>query len=214
VATGTASAPAVATPLRYRRNVARLTAGQLDALRRATAAAQRLSDDRGYRYYAGIHGLPLPIGCDNAHGTPYFLSWHRAYLYFFERALRDRVPQAMLAWWDWRVGPRRPARIPDPYTEAQAGGQANPLHDAEIDPLALQQAGRPAPARTRRRPGAAGAPPLPSAQEVEDALTIRDFVGFSAEIEACTTACTCGSAATWARSRSPPSTPSSGATTA
>jgi tyrosinase len=32
-----------------------------------------LNDERGYQHYAGIHGLPLPIGCDNAHGTPYFL---------------------------------------------------------------------------------------------------------------------------------------------
>ena len=30
-----------------------------------------------------------------------FLPWHRAYLYFFERALRDRVPTLAQPWWDW-----------------------------------------------------------------------------------------------------------------
>lgn len=34
----------------------------------------------------------------NAHETPYFFPWHRAYLYFFERALRDRVARASLPW--------------------------------------------------------------------------------------------------------------------
>ena len=56
--------------MRYRRSVARLTVGQRQNLREAFAAVQAISDDRGYAYHAGIHGLPLPIGCDNAHGTP------------------------------------------------------------------------------------------------------------------------------------------------
>ena len=60
-----------------------------------------IGDERGYGYHAGVHGLPLPIGCDNAHGTPYCLPWHRAYLYFFERALRDQVPDVTLPWWNW-----------------------------------------------------------------------------------------------------------------
>jgi Common central domain of tyrosinase len=68
-------------PVRFRRNADRLTPGQLELLREAFEALYGIADDRGYGYQAGIHGLPLPIGCDNAHGTPYFLPWHRAYLY-------------------------------------------------------------------------------------------------------------------------------------
>ncbi len=30
-----------------------------------------------------------------------FLPWHRAYLYFFELALQDRVPEVAIPWWDW-----------------------------------------------------------------------------------------------------------------
>jgi tyrosinase len=144
---------------------------------------QALRDDRGYQFYAGIHGLPLPIGCDNAHGTEYFLPWHRAYLYFFERALRDREPSAMLCWWDWRVSAQRPPHIPSAYAAQSVAGQSNPLFAAAISQLALEQGGNRVPGTTERRPGAPGAPPLPSAQEVENALAIRDFAGFSAEVE-------------------------------
>src|ERR1700710_2873340 len=138
MSTGTPSPQATTTPVRFRRSATRLTAGQAKSLRDSFAAAQGINDDRGYGFHAGIHGLPLPIGCDNAHGSPYFLPWHRAYLYFFERALRDQVPDAMLTWWDWRIGPRRPAAIPDAFAAAQAGGAANPLASAAVDPLAIQ----------------------------------------------------------------------------
>ena len=112
MSTGTPSPQATTTPVRFRRSASRLTAGQAKNLRDSFAAVQGINDDRGYGYHAGIHGLPLPIGCDNAHGTDYFLPWHRAYLYFFERALRDQVPDAMLTWWDWRTGPTHAAQIP------------------------------------------------------------------------------------------------------
>jgi tyrosinase len=186
--TGTPSPQAPAAPLRLRRSAARLTAGQLALLRRAFTAAMGISDDRGYAYWAGIHGLPLPIGCDNAHGTPYFLPWHRAYLYFFERALRDQAPDVTLPWWNWTAtfgGPR--VRIPAAYTDRRgADGTPNPLLSAPVDKLALQQGrqeGMSVAARTARRPGAPGAPPLPTAQEVEDVLRLSDFLDFTAQLE-------------------------------
>src|SRR4051794_2333013 len=148
MSTGTPRPQATATPLRFRRNAGRLTAGQITNLRDAVRAAQGIGDDRGYGYHAGIHGLPLPIGCDNAHGTDYFLPWHRAYLYFFERALGDRVPGAMLTWWDWRAGPRRAPRLPAPFVPNPVNRKANPPASAAVDPLALQQGGNQVAART------------------------------------------------------------------
>jgi tyrosinase len=183
MSTGTPRPQATSTPLRFRRNAARLTAGQVKHLRDALRAVQGIDDDRGYGYHAGVHGLPLPIGCDNAHGTDYFLPWHRAYLYFFERALRDQVPDAMLTWWDWRVGPHRAARLPQPFVPKTVERKANPLASANVDPLALQQGGNRVPAQTVRAPGAPGAPDLPSVQEVEDVLALSDFVDFSAQLE-------------------------------
>jgi tyrosinase len=170
--------------VRFRRNADRLTVGQLGNLRAAFEAVYALADDRGYAHHAGIHGLPLPIGCDNAHGTPYFLPWHRAYLYFFERALRDRVQRAMLAWWDWRTGPQRPAQLPQAYRPRSVDGQPNPLYSARVSRLALEQgrrAGLRMGARTRREPGDAAL--LPRADEVRGVLELRDFLDFSFALE-------------------------------
>ncbi len=147
----------------------------------------RIDDDRGYRYLAGIHGLPLPIGCDNAHGTPYFLPWHRAYLYFFERALRDRVPDAMLTWWDWRTARLgENPRIPRAFRDQRVDGEENPLFSAEVDPVALEQGRRQGlrvSARTERHPGRPGSAPLPTRNEVDRVLDIRDFLVFSDQLE-------------------------------
>lgn len=67
-----------------------------------------IDDDRGYQYFAGIHGLPLPICCQ--HHNLLFLPWHRAYLYFFEQSLLDQVATVPLPWWDWAIGMRKGAR--------------------------------------------------------------------------------------------------------
>jgi tyrosinase len=187
VAVGTPRGPGLAVPLRYRRRIAHLSPDQLQLLRDGIAAIKGIADERGYNYFAGIHGLPLPLGCQNAHGTPYFLPWHRAYLYFFERALRDRVPEAMLTWWAW--GTARPGQnpaLPTAFAQDQVGGQPNPLFDASIDPLARQQAaaqGQAVPERTFRRPGAPGSLPLPTRAEIRRALGLSDFLDFSTQLE-------------------------------
>jgi tyrosinase len=187
LAVGTPPGPGLAVALRYRRRLARLSAGQLASLRDGFAAVKAISDDRGYNYFAGIHGLPLPIGCQIAHGTPYFLPWHRAYLYSFERAIRDRVAAANLTWWAW--GTMRPGQnpgIPTAFAQRQAGRKQNPLYDAPVDRLARQQAaaqGVQVPARTWRRPNAPGVRPLPTREEIRRTLLINDFLDFSAQLE-------------------------------
>jgi tyrosinase len=69
-----------------------LGATELSDLQDAFAAVYGLRDDRGYTFYAGLHGLPLPEYCQ--HDTLLFLPWHRAYLCFFERALTDAQRRA------------------------------------------------------------------------------------------------------------------------
>lgn len=172
------------SPVRFRRNADRLTAGQTDTLRASFQTMYGIDDDRGYGYFAGIHGLPLPISCENAHGTPYFLPWHRAYLYFFERALRDRNSNAGLVWWDWQTGPERESRLPEPYRKARVDGKANPLYSAKVPKLALDQArgsGLRISATTKREIG--GPVPLPSRDEVEDILQRSQFIDFSRALE-------------------------------
>ncbi len=172
--------------LRWRRNARRLTTDQLATLRQSFRAVMGISDDRGYDYFAGIHGLPMPIGCDNAHGTPYFLPWHRAYLYFFERALRDQTPNAALVWWNWAARPGGKAMLPEPYTQEKVDNQPNSLFSGPVSDLAIQQyrqtTGRQVAANTGRSPGTSGAQ-LPTKAEVEAVLMRSDFLDFSSAME-------------------------------
>jgi len=171
------SPPAAATlaprALRHRRSARRLTVKQRADLRSAITAAQGISDDRGYQAWAGIHGLPLPISC--VHGSELFLPWHRAYLYFFEKALQDQVPGVTLPWWDWT---NHAEGIPGPYGTRRAEGKTNPLYDSPIQPSGRNN---PRHARTVRDPGSPGE--LPSTQTVERLLANRDYLTFQGELE-------------------------------
>jgi tyrosinase len=172
------AAPAAATRaplrLRHRRSARRLSKGQLVELRQAVSKAQRIGDDRGYQYWAGVHGLPLPVYC--RHGSELFLPWHRAYLYFFEKALQDRVPGVTLPWWDWRD---RSEPLPAAYARARTpGNKANPLYSSPIQPTGRRQ---PNEKRTWREPGDPSW--LPSAAEVTRVRRNRDYFTFQSQLE-------------------------------
>jgi tyrosinase len=165
-----------AGPRRFRKSVESLSTAQLAALRNAFAAVMRISDDRGFNHYAGIHGLPLPMYCQ--HGTDLFLPWHRAYLYFFELALQDRTPGAVLPWWDWSSPASRTKGIPNAYALPTPRGRANPLYKATVPPVARQNG---QPRVTTRRPQTPSGLPTPG--QVERVLALDDFLDFSAQLE-------------------------------
>jgi len=182
MSTGAASPQQPTVALQHRLNVDSMSSEQLAKFRAAMASAMSISDERGYNYQAGIHGLPLPISCDVAHGHPVFLPWHRAYLYFFELTLRDLQPDVMLPWWDWTTD----SAIPGAYNEATVDGKPNPLYSAKVDPVALEQGARsgdPRAPNTVREPGAEGAPPLPTKAEVEGVLALPSFEDFTHQLE-------------------------------
>lgn len=163
-----------AVRLRHRRSARRLSQGQLADLREAVRRAQRIGDDRGYQYWAGVHGLPLPVHCQ--HGSPLFLPWHRAYLYFFEKALQDRVDGVTLPWWDWRD---HSEAIPAAYARRRtAEGKANPLFSSPIQPSGRRQ---PSERRTWRAPGDPNW--LPSRREVQRVRENRDYFTFQNQLE-------------------------------
>jgi hypothetical protein len=169
MSTGTISPQHPAVPVRHRLNIDALTPAQLAAFRAAIAASMKITDERGYNYQAGIHGLPLPSSCDIAHGQPIFLPWHRAYLYFFELTLRPGGADVTLLWWDWTTD----RKIPKAYAQARAQGKKNPLHSAKVDPTALAQGARSGDVKapnTVRFPGQPGSPPLPSAHDIDQVL--------------------------------------------
>ena len=162
-----------------------MTAAQLTSFRQAVSVSMGISDDRGYSYWAGIHGLPLPIYCQ--HGNILFLPWHRAYLYLFEKSLQDQVDGVTLPWWDWTSADSHNEGIPDPYTQATAD---NPLQSGRV---ALSDDWI---QRLRQTPGliSAGDPPttvrdpgdpaeLPQVATIDSILDASTFSDFSTRLE-------------------------------
>src|SRR5438105_556163 len=164
-------------PIRHRKNVYFLSPPQLASLRDAFQAVMDISDNRGFQFYAGLHGVP---GNFCVHHPPppnisLFLPWHRAYLYFFELALRDQVPDASLAWWDWASPAAHRNGIPRAYREPNVDGDPNPLFQFAIDP---QLGG---PTETDRSPGDPAE--LPTRADVANVLQIQQFNRFSSRLE-------------------------------
>ena len=140
----------VRSRLKHRKSVSKLRSVELRALRSAWASFAEIQDDRGFQYYAGWHGVPFGW-CGSHDGDPFFLPWHRAYLYHFELALQDRDPKhgVTLPWWDWIDEPG----IPDAYKARTIGRRPNPLFASAIAPYATKR--RPNwPRRTTRAVGA------------------------------------------------------------
>ena len=65
------------------------------------------NNPRGWIFQANIHGAldsnPNPAWNQCRHASSHFLSWHRAYVYYFERILREASgdPALTLPYWDW-----------------------------------------------------------------------------------------------------------------
>jgi tyrosinase len=77
------------------------------------------SNPLSWAYQAAIHGTTLPGSfpawntCQ--HGTPYFWSWHRMYLYWFERIIRKMSGDAnwALPYWNYESSSER--QLPAPF---------------------------------------------------------------------------------------------------
>jgi tyrosinase len=85
--------------LQQRKNVLILSDEEKRCLRGAIAKMKSLDayyqDERSFGYWARIHANQCQ------HGWEEFLTWHRAYLYFFELQLQDIDPAVTLPYWDW-----------------------------------------------------------------------------------------------------------------
>lgn len=68
--------------------------------------------------------------CQCEHGTTQFLTWHRMFLYYFERVLRQAAndPNLTLPYWDYSTTPRLPAALRDAtYLNENGRRVPNPL---------------------------------------------------------------------------------------
>jgi tyrosinase len=169
-----------------RQNIANLAAPELAAWRQAVASSMAIQDNRGFVYFAGLHGLPSQ---DCQHSNPLFLPWHRAYLYILEMALRDIDASIALPWWDWTSDDSHRIGLPAAYTDTSV---TNPLLAGETGlpqrTLDMIQTQLPdvldfsvSPPRTVRAPGDPAE--LPTAGIIEQILGASTFDDFSSQLE-------------------------------
>jgi hypothetical protein len=124
---GTVSPPFSAVPALppfVRQSIATLTPAQITSLQRGIQVmmSRPPSDPTSYRFQANIHGTfdsattPQEMQSWNncEHGSYYFLSWHRMYLYFFDRILRAAAgdPNLVLPYWNWTDPAQRTLPLP------------------------------------------------------------------------------------------------------
>jgi Common central domain of tyrosinase/Polyphenol oxidase middle domain len=142
-----------ALPPYVRPSVATLSAQQIASLRNGIQVmmSRNAIDATSYRFQANIHGTLDAatsarelIGWNQCeHGSYYFFSWHRMYLYFFERILRAASgdPNLALPYWNWSDPSQR--ALPQPFWQPQTG---NPLYipPSYTEPDGTVLEGRPA----------------------------------------------------------------------
>jgi hypothetical protein len=121
--------PASAASLSVRRNVGGMNAFDpvIVSYRKAVAAMRALpaSDSRSWTYQAAIHGTfaspPQTAWNTCQHGNYFFWSWHRMYLYWFERICRRMACDDCFAlpYWDYNSPSERqlPPIFRDPASD-------------------------------------------------------------------------------------------------
>jgi hypothetical protein len=117
-------------PVMTRKNVYALTPAEIASIKTGIAAmkALPLTNPTSWQYQAAIHGTTLtnnlPQWNSCQHGTKFFFSWHRMYLYFFERILRAKSgnPNLTLPYWNYQTN----AVLPPAYRTPATG---NTLYD-------------------------------------------------------------------------------------
>lgn len=159
---------------RYRRNINCLGTNDLHDLREALASMFVLpaSDEHGFAALAGLHGVP---GNFCRHGAPGFLTWHRAYMHYFEKALRCINSRITLPFWDWSSGPTTgvPAACAQPtYVNRSGFTVPNPLYAGPL----------PGGGFTARRPDIATTSYADIATAAQGALGSATFISFQSSL--------------------------------
>jgi tyrosinase len=123
-----------ALPPFTRQSIATLTPAQIASLQHGIQVmmSRPVTDPTSYRFQANIHGTtdtPTATAemeswnqCE--HRSFYFLSWHRMYLYFFDRILRAAAgdPNLVLPYWNWTDPAQR--TLPLPFRQPAASSNS------------------------------------------------------------------------------------------
>ena len=159
---------------RYRRNINCLGTSALHDLREALTMMFTLpaSDEHSFAALAGLHGVP---GNYCRHGAPGFFTWHRAHMYYFEKALRCINSGMTLPFWDWSSGPTTgvPAACAQAtYVNRSGATVPNPLYAGPL----------PGGGSTARRPDIATTSYADIATAAQGALGSTSFTSFQSSI--------------------------------
>lgn len=89
------------------------TTSRYDSLLKAVKlmkANTNAQDPKSWSYWTNVHINYCP------HEVPYFLAWHRGYMYYFERQLRtvSGDSKLVLPYWDYYTNPQMPAEFTNP----------------------------------------------------------------------------------------------------
>jgi len=121
--------------VRTRKNIYCLSASSPDVVAYCTAVAvmkaRPATDPTSWEAQRAIHytiGIPPTLIYDQCqHGTAFFLSWHRMYLYWFERIVRAASGNTSFALPYWGYSPTGARNLPAPFRVPAGAG--NPLYD-------------------------------------------------------------------------------------
>jgi tyrosinase len=124
--------------LKARKNIAFLPPEELRRFRAAIAQMKSLDafpqDERSFAYWARIHANQCQ------HGWEQFLTWHRAYLYGFEKRLQDIDPSVTLPYWDWSADAQNvQASLDDMGDAVNDNGYVPPAYQCWIDEDGLKK---------------------------------------------------------------------------
>ncbi|HYH16428.1 MAG TPA: tyrosinase family protein [Flavisolibacter sp.] len=114
-----------------RRNIYHWSEADFEDYKRAIVAMRALpyNDPTSWEYQSAIHGTTLTNNLQSwnscQHGTRFFFSWHRMYIYFFERIVRAKSgnPSFTMPYWDYQTNPVLPPAFRD-------NTPGNPLYDS------------------------------------------------------------------------------------
>ena len=120
-----------------RKDISTLSANEIASLRKGVQVmmSRPATDPTSWRYQADMHGTydtptqPLWNGCQ--HASYFFFSWHRMYLYYFERILRAASgdPYLTLPYWNYTL----PSERTIPLSYLQPADASNPLYVSDRD---------------------------------------------------------------------------------
>lgn len=170
--------------LSFRKSVRNLTDPELTDLRETYKFMMSTKDNRGYHYLAGFHGWPHffcwhhQMFREEYYGIRMFLPWHRAYLYRFEQAIKDRNENASLPWWDWSSDISHEQGLPKAFSDATfQNNELNPLYSTDI----TYPSENPQERFTERDPSSPQL--LPTKDEVTRLLNLTEFSDFNDALE-------------------------------